>query len=214
MYDLGEVFVPANPIGQEPEQALFSDFEPGIRTLPAGFQVAPRFQPLAVEIVFEKDVAVTLRDGVTIYVDVMRPAGSEKVPVIVAWSPYGKSTGNAPKYNAIFDMLGMTRGGDVPESKIRYWLEDYSVNGGYLQGKMPSPAEGIFVPAVKLGAVVKKDQLWGTITHPLKADQRELLADTNGIVLFLRTAPFVRPGESLGGILPIMNPGKLIINGK
>jgi uncharacterized protein len=107
MDDIGEIFVPANPIGQEPEQALFSDFEPGLRTLPVGFQVAPRFQPLPVEIVFEKDVAVTLRDGVTIYVDVMRPAGSEKVPVIVAWSPYGKSTGNAPKYNAIFDMLGM-----------------------------------------------------------------------------------------------------------
>jgi uncharacterized protein len=107
MYDDDAVFVPANPMGMEPEQALFSDFEPGIRTLPVGFQVAPRFQPLPVEIVFEKDVAVTLRDGVTIYVDVMRPAGSEKVPVIVAWSPYGKSTGNAPKYNAIFDMLGM-----------------------------------------------------------------------------------------------------------
>jgi putative CocE/NonD family hydrolase len=107
MYDDDAVFVPANPMGMEPEQALFSDFEPGIRTLPIGFQVAPRFQPLPVEIVFEKDVAVTLRDGVTIYVDVMRPAGSEKVPVIVAWSPYGKSTGNAPKYNAIFDMLGM-----------------------------------------------------------------------------------------------------------
>jgi uncharacterized protein len=90
MYDDDAVFVPANPMGMEPEQALFSDFEPGIRTLPVGFQVAPRFQPLPVEIVFEKDVAVTLRDGVTIYVDVMRPAGSEKVPVIVAWSPYGK----------------------------------------------------------------------------------------------------------------------------
>jgi predicted acyl esterase len=47
-------------------------------------------------IVFEKDVAVTLRDGVTIYVDVFRPAGNEKVPVIVAWSPYGKSQRTAP----------------------------------------------------------------------------------------------------------------------
>ena len=107
MYDEDAVFVPANPMGQEPEQALFSDFEPGIRTLPVGFQVAPRFQPLPVEIVLEKDVAVTLRDGVTIYVDVLRPSGTDKVPVIVAWSPYGKSTGNAPKYNTLFDMLGM-----------------------------------------------------------------------------------------------------------
>ena len=106
MYD-DAVFVPANPLGQEQDQGLFSDFEPGVRTLPVGFQVADRFQPLPVEIVFEKDVAVTLRDGVTIYVDVFRPAGSEKVPVIVAWSPYGKSTGNAPKYDNLFNMLGM-----------------------------------------------------------------------------------------------------------
>ena len=103
----GAVFVPANPMGQDQDEGLFSGFGPGVRTLPAGFQVAPRFQPLPVEIVFEKDVAVTLRDGVTIYVDVLRPAGSEKVPVIIAWSPYGKSTGNAPKYNALFDLLGM-----------------------------------------------------------------------------------------------------------
>ena len=38
-----------------------------------------------VVIVFEKDVAVELRDGVTIYVDKFRPVGAEEVPVIVAW---------------------------------------------------------------------------------------------------------------------------------
>ncbi len=107
MADQDAVFVPANPMGQEQDRGLFSEFEPGIRILPVGFQVAPRFQPLPVEIVLEKDVAVTLRDGVTMYVDVLRPAGTDKVPVIVAWSPYGKSTGNAPKYNSLFDMLGM-----------------------------------------------------------------------------------------------------------
>ena len=50
---------------------------------------------------------VTLRDGVTIYVDVLRPPGANKVPVIVAWSPYGKSRGNHPRYTQIFDLLGM-----------------------------------------------------------------------------------------------------------
>ena len=104
------VYVPANPLGQEQDQGLFSDFDPGVRTLPAGFQVAERFQPLPVEIVFEKDVAVALRDGTTIYVDVLRPAGTEPVPVLVAWSPYGKSTGNAAKYDNLFNMLGMEQG--------------------------------------------------------------------------------------------------------
>ena len=114
----------------------------------------------------------------------------------------------------ILGMLGITRAGKDPKSKIKYWVEDHSRNAGYLQGKMPAPVEGIFVPAVKLGTVVKKDQLWGIITDPVQGDRREVLADTNGIVLFLRVAPFVRPGEALGGILPIMSPGKLIINGK
>lgn len=102
------VFVPANPFDDNATDfGLFHRFEPGTRTLPAGFQVDPRFLPLPVDIVLEKDVAVTMRDGVTIYVDVLRPAGVEKVPTIVAWSPYGKSTGNAAKYVTLLEMLGM-----------------------------------------------------------------------------------------------------------
>lgn len=111
MLDNQEVFVPANPLGQEQDQGMFSDFEPGVRILPAGFQVAPRFAPMPVEIVFEKDVAVTLADGTIMYVDILRPAGSEEVPVIVAWSPYGKSTGTAPKYANLFGLLGMDTSG-------------------------------------------------------------------------------------------------------
>ncbi|MBV9529068.1 CocE/NonD family hydrolase [Sphingomonas sp.] len=103
--DLG-VFVPAY---REPEggQGLFAAFEPGTRVLPAGFRVEPRFAPLPVAIVMDKDVTVTLRDGITIYVDVLRPAGDEKVPVLVAWSPYGKSRGNAAQYVDLLSLLGL-----------------------------------------------------------------------------------------------------------
>ena len=99
-------FVPAY---REPEggEGLFAAFEPSTRTLPAGFQVQPRFKPLPVDIVLNKDVAVRLRDGMTIYVDVYRPAVDEKVPVLVAWSPYGKSRGNAPQYVDLLSMLGL-----------------------------------------------------------------------------------------------------------
>ena len=89
---------------------LLSKFEPGSRTLSAGYQLDPRFLPLTSDIVFEKDVAVTLRDGVTLYVDIFRPAGAEKVPVLVAWSPYGKSQGTAPSVTSLFMMLGMDNG--------------------------------------------------------------------------------------------------------
>ncbi|SDZ54076.1 CocE/NonD family hydrolase [Herbiconiux ginsengi] len=41
-------------------------------------------------IVFERDVAVELRDGTTIYVDVFRPADSGNYPVLLGWAPFGK----------------------------------------------------------------------------------------------------------------------------
>ncbi len=40
--------------------------------------------------IIERDVAVTLRDGVKIYLDLHRPESSEKVPALVAWGAYGK----------------------------------------------------------------------------------------------------------------------------
>lgn len=45
----------------------------------------------------ERDVAVKMRDGVTIYTDVYRPDGAENVPAIIAWSPYGKQPGKGPR---------------------------------------------------------------------------------------------------------------------
>lgn len=107
---LMQVFVPSHAYNEGFEHGIFSNFEPGTRILPAGFQVDSKFRPLPVDIVFEKDVAVTMRDGVTIYADIFRPTGTEKVPVIIAWSPYGKSGGTAPRTTSLFDMLGLDNG--------------------------------------------------------------------------------------------------------
>lgn len=52
----------------------------------------PDARPLQCDIVVERDVSVKMRDGITIYTDIFRPAGEEKVPAIVAWSPYGKTS--------------------------------------------------------------------------------------------------------------------------
>lgn len=42
-------------------------------------------------LIVEKDAAVVLRDGVTIYLDVYRPdAAATDLPVLLAWGPYGK----------------------------------------------------------------------------------------------------------------------------
>ena len=102
-----ELFSPAYSYDEDTEEGAFSRFEPGTRTLPAGFQLEPRFMPLPLDILLEKDSVVVLRDGVKIYVDVLRPAGAGKVPVVVAWSPYGKSRGSTPRYVRLFELLGM-----------------------------------------------------------------------------------------------------------
>lgn len=43
--------------------SVLTTFEPDASTLEADYQTAPPFEPLPIDIVFEKDVAVTLRDG-------------------------------------------------------------------------------------------------------------------------------------------------------
>ena len=109
MSDDQKIFVPSSPL-PAPRTGLLTGFDPGTRTLEAGFKVAPQFKALPVDVVFEKDVAVRLRDGVTIYVDVFRPAGAEKVPVIVAWSPYGKGQGTSISVMGVFGLVGLSNG--------------------------------------------------------------------------------------------------------
>ena len=106
MSDSQKLFVPSRPVPAARASQLTA-FDPGTRILKAGFQVAPPFRPLPIDIIFEKDVAVKLRDGVTIYVDVFRPAGADKVPVVVAWSPYGKSQGSSMSAMGVFGLVGL-----------------------------------------------------------------------------------------------------------
>jgi len=107
MSDDHKVYVPSSPLEPGDRYGIFSNFEPGTRTFPAGTQIAPPFRSLPVDIVFEKDTPVTLRDGVTIHVDILRPAGTEKVPVIVAWSPYGKGQGTSASVLGVFAVVGL-----------------------------------------------------------------------------------------------------------
>lgn len=105
-----KLFMPSAPLAPGDRYGVLSGFDPGTRTLPAGFRLAPAFRTLPVDIVLDKDVAVTMRDGVTTYVDILRPVGTEKVPVIVAWSPYGKGEGSAPAAMGVFGLVGLDNG--------------------------------------------------------------------------------------------------------
>lgn len=101
-------------IGSQPLPAartgVLTGFDPGTRTLPAGYRIAPQFRSLPVDIVFEKDVPVRLRDGATIHIDLFRPADTKPVPAIVAWSPYGKGQGTSPSVMGVFGMVGLDSG--------------------------------------------------------------------------------------------------------
>lgn len=61
--------------------------------LPKGHVRESGYQASPVDAIWEQDTAIEMRDGIKLYGDVFRPAttsGTEKVPAIIPWSPYGK----------------------------------------------------------------------------------------------------------------------------
>lgn len=89
------------------EHGVLSAFEPKEIILKKGQIIAEGFKPLDCDIKMLKDVAVKMRDGIIIYADFYLPISEEKFPTLIAWSPYGKSAGTAPRYKNLFNMLGM-----------------------------------------------------------------------------------------------------------
>ena len=85
-----------------------------------GYRVEPH-ETFAIE----RDVAVPMRDGVRLYVDIIRPKGVDRSPVILTYSPYGK--------HGLKKFLLSARSG-VPSG----WVSEYAVWEG------PDPA--YFVP--------------------------------------------------------------------
>ncbi|MEY2953475.1 MAG: hypothetical protein RLZZ401_1562, partial [Pseudomonadota bacterium] len=148
MGDNQKMFVASQPLPAG-RTGLLTAFEPGTRTLKAGYQVAPQFRALSVDIVFEKDVAVQLRDGVTIYVDVFRPAGAEKVPVIVAWSPYGKGQGTSMSVMGVFGLVGLSNSVVSGLAKFEapdpaYWCaQGYAICNPDIRGVVDSEGDSV-----------------------------------------------------------------------
>lgn len=81
-------------------------FEPKKQVLHQGWRKAEGRRALDEDLVFEQDISIPLRDGVTIYADVFRPISSDAqpVPAILAWSPYGKQ-GNGERPSSIWDVI-------------------------------------------------------------------------------------------------------------
>ena len=92
----GEVLsVPVRPaLPVSAGKVRYPGFCPETRVLRAGTVRMPGALPLPCDILLERDVAIQLRDGTTIYADVFRPVDDEPHPAILALSPYGKEVGN------------------------------------------------------------------------------------------------------------------------
>lgn len=85
------------------------DFEYRFRepyAAPEDFEGAPPNYRRSVEsgMIIERDVAVAMRDGVKIYVDIFRPADERPAAPIIGWGPYGKH--GHTKYESYFPNWG------------------------------------------------------------------------------------------------------------
>jgi predicted acyl esterase len=91
----GVIFQPTRALTEPANQFSYQTylgFSPGTKTLAKGTVLLPGTMALPCDIIWDRDVAVKLRDGITIYVDVFRPAkAAAKLPALIAWAPYGKS---------------------------------------------------------------------------------------------------------------------------
>ena len=92
---------------------------------------------------------VRLRDGVTIHVDVFRPPGTEKVPVIVAWSPYGKGQGTSISVMGVFGLVGLDNGIVSGLEKFEgpdpaYWCaQGYAICNPDIRGVVDSEGDSV-----------------------------------------------------------------------
>lgn len=103
--------------------------------------------------------------------------------------------------------LGMADGA-VTRVPDPYWLEDHRPDSGYLQGKMPSPTDGILISEVSLGEMVTEGQRFGHIFNPVSGASQPVYADSDGLVFLKRVLVKVKSGDALGGILPVKHKGK------
>ena len=106
----------------------FNGFCPGTTGYPKGYQVAPEYHPLEAGMIFERDVAVKLRDGITVYVDIFRPDTQTPVPAILCSSIFGKN-GAYANYEFVSRMSGRNDRAKVAKS----------ITSGFDQWEEPDP---------------------------------------------------------------------------
>ncbi|KAI9038927.1 uncharacterized protein KD926_010141 [Aspergillus affinis] len=123
-----------------PERHLgfnYTGFHPGkTQKLPRGHVRSPGSQAFPVDVTWEQDRAIPMRDGIKLYADIFRPANEhEKVPAILPWGPYGKVGTSTLNY----DNMGPWHIG-LPYQNLSGY-ETFELSHFDLDWKGPNPAE-------------------------------------------------------------------------
>ncbi len=82
------IFMKSNPMVNLVRGGFSTKHE--VKTLKAGYRTSPLAAKIDCDIIWERNIPITFRDGVTIYADVFRPVTDEEVPLVISWCPYGK----------------------------------------------------------------------------------------------------------------------------
>ena len=123
-----DVVIDKIPKPQDHPLYNYQGFCPGRTVLEQGHVRKTGRRAFDVPCIFERDVAIVVRDGAKLYADIFRPPSSDSspIPAILPWSPYGK-TGTGPQN---YDHMGPFRVG-IAEDRT----------SGYEKFEGPDPAE-------------------------------------------------------------------------
>ncbi|KAE8323137.1 Alpha/Beta hydrolase protein [Aspergillus sergii] len=97
MKEFNDVQVIYKPLSHPKIGLGYQGFKPRTEILPKGWSKEGK-RPLTCDILVEHDVGYKVRDGVTLYADVLRPP-TGRVPAIVCWSPFGKKFNGSDALN-------------------------------------------------------------------------------------------------------------------
>lgn len=88
-------FVNPMPVESHPRYRPFNvKFQPEQVLLPKGHSKGDGKKKMLVNTILHRDATIPLRDSLNVYADIFRPVSSDKtkVPAVICWSPYGKSS--------------------------------------------------------------------------------------------------------------------------